>query len=86
LDSSFPSVLHFAYKYGGDFESCLLANSNCGGENVARGMVLGALLGAAHGVKAIPAHLREGLKDSEGIARDVEAFVACVQPSTGPSL
>jgi len=73
-------VLHFAYKYGGDFETCLLANTNCGGENVARGMILGALLGAAHGARQIPANLKEGLKDSAGIAKDIEAFVAQLQP------
>lgn len=78
MDSNFPSVLHFAYKYGGDIESCLLANSNCGGENVARGAVLGALLGAAHGERRIPAHLKEGLKDSARIAADIAAFVASV--------
>lgn len=79
-------MLHFAYKYGGDFESCLLANTNCGGENVARGMVLGALLGAAHGVKGIPPHLKEGLKDSEGIAKDVEAFLAGIQVHVAPKI
>ena len=25
------------YKYGADFETAVLANANCGGENVARG-------------------------------------------------
>ncbi|CAE7914389.1 MER3, partial [Symbiodinium sp. KB8] len=38
LDSNFPTVLHFTYKYGADFESAILANANCGGENVARGV------------------------------------------------
>jgi len=77
-------VLHFAYKYGGDFETCLLANTNCGGENVARGSILGALLGAAHGVSQIPEHLREGLKDSAGIGRDIEAFLGALRaPAAG---
>lgn len=71
-------MLHFGYKYGGDFETCLLANANCGGENVARGQTLGALIGAAYGASRIPAHLKEGLKDSAGIASDIEAFVAAI--------
>lgn len=79
IDSNFPTVLHFAYKYGADFEGALLANANAGGENVARGIVLGALLGAAHGASRIPQHLKDGLKDSAGIARDIEAFVASVK-------
>lgn len=71
-------MLHFGYKYGGDFEGCLLANSNCGGENVARGHTLGALLGAFFGASRIPEHLKEGLKDSADVARDIEAFVAAI--------
>jgi len=75
-------MLHFAYKYGGDFENCLLANTNVGGENVARGQTLGALLGCAFGASRIPAHLKEGLIDSAGIAKDIEAFVNAIpQPA-----
>ncbi|CAL1166908.1 unnamed protein product [Cladocopium goreaui] len=51
------------YKYGSDFETAVLANANCGGENVARGMVMGALIGAANGSSRIPQHLKDGLKD-----------------------
>lgn len=73
--------MHLAYKYGGDIEAGLLANVNSGGENVHRGMLLGALLGAAHGGSRIPAALKEGLVDHEGLARDIDAFVAAVCPS-----
>lgn len=78
-------MLHFAYKYGGDFEGCLLANTNNGGENVARGQCLGALLGCSVGASRIPSHLKEGLKNSESIAKDIEAFVAAV-PQPGSQL
>lgn len=37
MDSNFPTVLQMTYKYGSDFETAVLANANCGGENVARG-------------------------------------------------
>lgn len=86
LDSNFPTVLHFAYKYGADFEASLLANANAGGENVARGMILGAIMGAAHGASRIPAHLKEGLKDYATIAREIDAFVATVQEPSAPAL
>lgn len=51
IDSSFPALLHFAYRYA-DYgpKMALLANANAGGENVARGSALGALLGAYYGV------------------------------------
>lgn len=73
-------MLHLAFKYGGDFEAAVLANVNAGGENVHKGMLLGALLGAAHGASRIPPALKEGLVDSAGIAADIDAFVAAVCP------
>lgn len=80
-------MLHFGYKYGGDFESCLLANANTGGENVARGQTLGALLGCAYGAKRIPSHLKEGLVDSANISKDIDAFVEAIsQPTKGSPL
>ena len=44
LGSSFPSMLHLAYKYASSPEEALLANTNTGGENVARGAVLGVCM------------------------------------------
>lgn len=79
LDSNFPSMLHFAFKYGGDFQAAILANANVGGENVARGMILGSVLGAAHGASRIPPHMISGLKDSERIRKDIESFLAVLQ-------
>lgn len=77
-------MLHFAFKYGGDFESCMLANANAGGENVARGQTVGALLGCAHGASRIPEHLKTGLKDCDKITKDIEAFVSAVCPNASP--
>merc|ERR1719409_94286 len=59
IDSNFVSLLHFLVKYP-DFKSAALANANCGGENVHRGLVLGAVLGAAHGV---PEDFARGLEE-----------------------
>jgi len=79
-------MLHFAYKYGGDFESCLLANANVGGENVARGQTLGALVGCAIGASRIPAHLKEGLVDSANIAKEIESFVDVIATNSSSPL
>lgn len=78
-------MLHFGYKYGGDFESCLLANTNVGGENVARGQTLGALIGCAYGASRIPEHLKAGLVDSANIAKDIDAFVEAIEKPTQDS-
>lgn len=85
LENSFPSLLIFAFKYGGDFEKAMMANANCGGENVARGMLLGALLGATHGASRIPQRLKDGLKDSASIAGDIQDFVAMMTPLASSS-
>lgn len=47
-----------------------------------RGCVLGALLGAYHGEKAIPAHLKDGLHDSAAIRQEIEAFKSAVAKSS----
>lgn len=41
-------------------EEGLLASTNAGGENVARGATLGALYGAAVGMSGVPQHLITG--------------------------
>jgi len=51
IDSSFPALLHLAYRYADrGTKMTLLANANAGGENVARGSALGALIGASYGL------------------------------------
>ena len=54
IDDSFPAMLFMLYKYADSVEKGILANANAGGENVARGSVFGAILGAAHGTQGWP--------------------------------
>ena len=75
IDSAFPAALHFAYKYSDSVEAALLANANAGGENVARGAVVGALLGAAHGMAGFPDRLT-ALKHREDILREIDGVLA----------
>jgi ADP-ribosylglycohydrolase len=83
LGSSFPSMLHLAYKYSHSPEEALLANTNTGGENVARGAVLGAVMGAAHGMKGLPPRLVTGLKAHDEIKAEIDAFIAAVAARAG---
>lgn len=77
IDSSFPALLHFAYKYADSTEAAVLACANAGGENVARGSLLGALLGAAHGYPdGFPRWALEGLYQRETILQEIQAFLA----------
>ena len=61
IDSSSPAMLFMVYKYADDFEKGVLASANAGGENVARGAIVGSLLGAYHGLKGMPQWAKDGL-------------------------
>jgi ADP-ribosyl-[dinitrogen reductase] hydrolase len=62
VEDSVPSVLYLALKYHDDPEKGLIVNTNLGGDNVHRGAVLGALLGAANGLEAFPSRWVKGLR------------------------
>lgn len=70
LPSTFPSLMHAALKHGHDLPTALLECCRAGGDNASRCAVLGAWLGAVHGVDAIPAPWRQRLK----AAPEVEAL------------
>jgi ADP-ribosylglycohydrolase len=55
-------VIYLALKYHDDPEGGLIANTNLGGDNAYRGAVLGALLGAANGIEALPERWIKGLR------------------------
>ena len=59
IDQAFPAALYLAWKYHDDFEAGIIANAMVGGDNCHRGVVVGALLGAANGV---PDEWIDGLK------------------------
>ena len=61
VEDSVPAVVYLALKYHDDPENALIANTNLGGDNAARGSILGALLGAAHGLEKFPNRWIDGL-------------------------
>jgi ADP-ribosylglycohydrolase len=76
IDSAFPAMLFFAHKYSSDgIEALLLASTNAGGENVARGSLLGALAGAAYGVENIPEGLVQGLVAKDTYLQQADLFL-----------
>lgn len=56
-----PAVIYLILKHGDNFEKALSENAMAGGDNCARGLILGLVLGAHHGLSAIPEHLLTGL-------------------------
>lgn len=63
VEHSIPAVIYLALKYHHDPEKALIVNTNLGGDNVARGSILGALMGAAHGLEKFPRRWVNGLVD-----------------------
>jgi ADP-ribosylglycohydrolase len=63
IDESLPVVIYLLLKYDKQAEKGLIVNTNLGGNNAARGAILGALLGAANGVQAFPVRWIKGLID-----------------------
>jgi ADP-ribosylglycohydrolase len=61
VEDSVPAVVYLAFKYHDNIERALIVNTNLGGDNVHRGAVLGALLGAANGMGSIPERWVKGL-------------------------
>jgi ADP-ribosylglycohydrolase len=60
IEHSFPSVLYLAARYEDEVDSALVANTQVGGNNCHRGALLGAVLGAALGLGAIPKRWVQG--------------------------
>ena len=81
LSSSFPATLDTLAKYipKRDAWTGLVANANVGGENVHRGSILGAVLGARAGYEQLPTKLIDGLYDKDDLNKEIEEFVHAVQ-------
>jgi ADP-ribosylglycohydrolase len=63
VEEAVPAVVYLALKYHRNPETALVVNTNLGGDNAARGAVLGALLGAANGMAKFPQRWVDGLTD-----------------------
>merc|ERR1711871_1521891 len=60
-----PGAVYFIVKYENDFGAAVKANAAVGGDNAARAVAIGMVLGAAHGVQGIEPSLREGLVEGD---------------------
>lgn len=54
VNGAFRSVVHITVKYSNNLREALIENTMAGGDSAARGMLIGMLLGAHGGTKAIP--------------------------------
>jgi ADP-ribosylglycohydrolase len=74
IEKALPAVFAILLRHHDDFETALIENVMAGGDSAARGLVLGTILGAAFGRRAIPDRWIESLR----ARRHVEAFLKTV--------
>ena len=60
-----PAVYYLSARFHDDFESAVLHAVNGGGQNMARAMLTGALVGAQVGIVGIPQRFIDGLEGAE---------------------
>ncbi|SFJ06380.1 ADP-ribosylglycohydrolase family protein [Nitrosomonas sp. Nm34] len=64
-----PAAYHLAARFSDDFEQAVLHAVNGGGENQARAVLTGALVGAQIGLSGIPKRFLEGLDETDMLQR-----------------
>lgn len=81
LSAAVPGLVDLIAKYApGRAWQGLLANANVGGENVHRGSVLGAILGARAGLEQLPPQMVNGLYPLSELKAEIDDFVRAVLP------
>lgn len=83
-----PSSIYFILKYQEDLGLALRANAMVGGDSASRAIAVGMVLGAWHGVSAIPISLRSTLnvwKDSEKKLRKLSLVKKAMASPKGTS-
>lgn len=76
LYSSFTAALHTMLTFSNDFAGAVRSTANAGGDSAGRAAMIGAWLGAYHGIQGIPDAWRSRLTAHDQIEKDVEKIVA----------
>ena len=72
ISSALPSVLFLGIKHGDDTETAFIENAMAGGDNCARGLALGMILGTANGQSSIPEHWINELNSAKSLYQLLE--------------
>ena len=62
IQAAFPGVVHLIAKYENDLKTALVENVMAGGDSAGRGLLVGLVLGAHLGMKAIPPEWLDDMK------------------------
>jgi ADP-ribosylglycohydrolase len=76
-----PAAYYLAARFHDDFESAVLHAVNGGGQNQARAILVGALVGAQIGLARIPQRFLEGLAEAAALCRLATGLAASVAPA-----
>lgn len=68
IAAALPGAVHLVVSYPGDLRTALIENVISGGDSAARGLVVGMILGAALGLKAIPEAWLSGMTRHDRIS------------------
>jgi ADP-ribosylglycohydrolase len=74
-----PAAYYLAARFHDDFESAVLHALNGGGQNQARSILTGALVGAQTGLSGIPRRFLDGLEEAEELRRLSESLASMVE-------
>jgi ADP-ribosylglycohydrolase len=66
VPQALPTLLMLLDRCDGNFETAIIENVMAGGDNAARGLALGMILGAVHGKSRIPDRWLQGLAAAPG--------------------
>lgn len=72
----FPAAYYLAARFPEDFESAVLHAVNGGGQNLARAMLTGALVGAQTGLSGIPQRFIDGLENAADLLEQARRLAA----------
>lgn len=69
----FPATLYFLHRFRGSVNEALTENVMAGGDSAARGLVIGMVLGAHHGIGRIPEHWIQELHAHSTVSQWLES-------------
>ncbi|ORU90398.1 MAG: ADP-ribosylglycohydrolase [Cycloclasticus sp. symbiont of Poecilosclerida sp. M] len=78
VNYQFPACYYLASRFSDDFESAVLHAINGGGQNMARAMLTGALVGAQVGIQGIPERFIGGLENSTELLNRAKKLAASI--------
>ena len=67
VEAALPGTVHIIARHEKDFKAAMVENAMAGGDSAARGMLAAMILGAYHGMEAIPGPWLEGLASRERV-------------------